>query len=172
MKYYTGIGSRETPNNILEIFTTIAGFLSKNNYILRSGRAKNADISFEIGCDKINGKKEIFLPWKGFGDSDSLLIVHDIKAYEIASQFHPAWNKLSQGAKKLQARNTHQVLGWDLKTPSKFILCWTVNGSGKGGTGQALRIAEYFNIPIFDAGKYKEIDICKGKLKDFLEDNI
>ena len=36
------------------------------------------------------------------------------------------------------ARNVHQVLGADLKTPVKMIICWTPDGSldGKGTTEQ------------------------------------
>ena len=47
-------------------------------------------------------------------------------------------------------RNTFQVLGKNLVNPSKFILCWTPNGKITGGTGQALRIAEHFEIPIIN----------------------
>lgn len=51
---------------------------------------------------------------------------------------------------KLHARNCYQVLGADLRTPTQFVICWTPRGSGEGGTGQALRIAKAYNIPIFD----------------------
>lgn len=73
-----------------------------------------------------------------------------------------------QGARKLQARNSHQVLGLDLETPSEFIVCWTKNGKSSGGTGQAIRIALDYGIPIFDAGKYNNIEKCKEELKKFL----
>ena len=33
---------------------------------------------------------------------------------------------------------------------SKFVICWTKNGKGTGGTGQAIRIAKGFGIPVFD----------------------
>ena len=67
----------------------------------------------------------------------------------MAAEFHPAWDRCSRGARALHARNCHQVLGWDLKTPSEFILCWTKDGKASGGTGQAMRIAKAFNIPIY-----------------------
>lgn len=172
MNYYAGIGSRETPKDVLIVFEKVAAFLSNNGFILRSGGAEGADKAFEIGCDGVNGKKEIYLPWKGFEGSNSDLIVNNPKAFKIAKQFHPYWYNLSQGAQKLQARNSHQVLGEDLNTPSKFIICWTKNGNGSGGTGQAIRIAKYWNIPIFDAGKYKDVDEMRRELKLFLNDFI
>lgn len=167
--YYAGIGSRKTPYEYIELFKRVASYLTTQNAILRSGGAEGADKAFEIGCDMKNGKKEIYLPWKYFNNSPSELIVTNPSAFEIAKQFHPNWNYLSQGAKKLQARNSHQVLGIDLKTPSKFIICWTENGKGGGGTGQALRIARNYDIPCFDCGNYDDIDKCRIELFEFLK---
>jgi hypothetical protein len=65
-------------------------------------------------------------------------------------KFHPRWHVVSPGAKKLLKRNTFQVLGRDLVTPSKFICCWTKNGKDNGGTGQTLCIAQYYDVPIFN----------------------
>ncbi len=169
--YYAGIGSRETPEETQEYFSGIAAFLSLKGLVLRSGRANGADKAFEVGCDSVDGEKEIYLPWRSFEGSDSNLIVSNTKAFEIAQKFHPYWDRLSDGAKKLQARNTHQVLGFDLKTPSKFVICWTKNGKGQGGTGQAIRIAQNYDIPVFDAGKYGDMREIKSNLKGFLLDS-
>jgi hypothetical protein len=73
---------------------------------------------------------------------------------DMAKQFHPAWNRCSPGARKLHARNCFQVMGRDLNSPVDFIICWTRGGLGGGGTGQALRIAKHYNIPVFDLGNY------------------
>jgi hypothetical protein len=166
--YYAGIGSRETPSGILNLFERVGTFLSIKGYILRSGHAKGADQAFETGCDKRNGLKEIYLPWSGFEGSNSTLVVNNPKAFEIAEKFHPCWYNLKEGAKKLQARNSHQVLGQNLNTPSNFVLCWTKNGKSEGGTGQVIRVAKFYNIPIFDAGIYSDVRIAKKGLKSFL----
>lgn len=173
MPYYAGIGSRETPQDVLSTFKIVATYLANKGFTLRSGGAKGSDRAFENGCDKVNGIKEIYLPWKGFEGSNSNLIVEEGgKAYEIAQKFHPYWHNLSQGARKLQARNSHQVLGSNLNTPSKFIICWTKNGSGSGGTGQAIRIAKNYDIPVFDAGKYDDMDELRKELKLFLSSHM
>ena len=57
MNYYAGIGSRETPIDILHLFKKVAYYLSTKEFILRSGGAKGADKNFEIGCDNNNGQK-------------------------------------------------------------------------------------------------------------------
>lgn len=152
MIYYAGIGSRETPKEMLEHFEYIGSVLANKGFVLRSGGAKGADQAFENGCDKVHGAKDIFLPWKGFENSKSGLCIISEEAMNIAAKYHPYWNNLSDGAKKLQARNSYQVLGYDLNTPSNFIICYTKGGKGSGGTCQAIRIAKANNIPVFDFG--------------------
>lgn len=168
MKYYAGIGSRDTPEDVLNYFYQLGYFFAVKGFTLRSGAAQGADKYFEYGSDKANGKKEIYLPWGNFEGSSSSLVVSNIEAYNIAEKFHPYWHNLSVGARKLQSRNSHQILGLDLKSPSSFVLCWTKDGKGQGGTGQALRVAQHYNIPIFDAGKYDNVEDIKLNLKEFL----
>lgn len=170
MIYYTGIGSRNTPEEILKVFENIGQYLATKDFVLRSGAADGADSAFEQGCNHVNGKKEIYLPWKGFNGSTSDLVVTNPEAFEIAKHYHPYWENLKDGAKKLQARNSHQVLGLDLHTPSDFIICYTPNGQESGGTGQALRIAKDYHIPIFDAGQYDNIDTFKQMLWKYLRE--
>lgn len=50
------------------------------------------------------------------------------------------------------ARNTCQVLGLNLDSPVKAVICYTPGGSGSGGTGQAIRIAQAYKIPVIDMG--------------------
>lgn len=136
MAAYAGIGSRETPQAVLDCFERLGYWLARKGYVLRSGHADGADSAFESGCLKANGEMEIYLPWKGFNGSASSYILKDNdEAITIASRFHPAFDRLSQGAQKLQARNSYQVLGYGLDSPSAFVICWTKNGKGSGGTG-------------------------------------
>jgi hypothetical protein len=155
MYAYSGIGSRETPKNVLRKMTKIAGALQEN-YTLRSGHAPGADMAFELGCT--NGNMEIYIPWKGFGKSTSILFEQNEEAEYIASQYHPNWKGLKQSVKKLMARNVHQVLGLDLASPATFVLCWTQDGCEThksrsrltGGTGQAISIASENNVPVIN----------------------
>jgi len=152
--YYAGIGSRKTPPEILEKMKVIGYVLATDGYVLRSGGAEGADSAFETGCDKAKGEKQIFLPWKGFNDNQSFLHTPSPEAFELAAKYHPSWNFLKHGAKCLHARNSHQVLGEDLMTPVRFVICYS---EGTGGTEQALRIAEKFSVPIinlYDASSF------------------
>lgn len=155
--YYAGIGSRETPPGVRAYMRWLAVELAKDGMILRSGGADGADAAFEEGCDEAGGQKEIYVPWKGFNGREvkglkNSVWLPSLLARDEAMKFHPAWHRLSDGSKKLHARNTHQVLGQYLDKYSRFVLCWTPNGKGGGGTGQAIRIAKYYAIPVFDFG--------------------
>lgn len=156
--YYTGVGSRETPQDILNFIIDIGYKMAQLGYTGRSGSAGGADSAFEQGfedCQNFKATKntlaafEAYLPWKGFSDikEDDLHIVtpnlsNYNEAIAIASTIHPVWTKLKRGAQALHTRNVYQVLGLDLKTPSKVLFCYaqpTKNRKGeitgvKGGT--------------------------------------
>ncbi|QYW02205.1 DprA-like DNA processing chain A [Stenotrophomonas phage Philippe] len=161
---YAGIGSRETPQSVMEEMRHLAHHLALKGYTLRSGGADGADTAFEAGCDWGNGKKEIFIPWNGFSgrrlNEHGVIVYQDPTAEKIASQFHPNWRACKQGARVLHARNVAQILGADIgKDPqTDFVVCWTKNASGAGGTGQAIRIAQHYNIPVFDLGDTANYD--------------
>ena len=152
--FYTGIGSRETPKFIGAYMTHAAQVLDSVGYILRSGAANGADTFFEQGAKN----KHIFLPWKGFNKNASTRYQISDEALALASEHHPAWDKLSEPARKLMGRNCYQVLGVELDTPSDFVLCWTPDGceshlkrtSKTGGTGLAISLASKLSIPIYN----------------------
>lgn len=160
--YFTGIGSRslnrqEHPR-VWGVIKTVAAELAYYG-ILRSGGAEGADSAFELGCYLGGGEAEIYLPWDGFNgkyiDDEPayrLMCTNLLEAEDIARDYHPNWSSLSPGAKLLMTRNTYQVLGADLQTPSSFVLCWTEGGKEIGGTSQALRIAKAYRIPILNLG--------------------
>lgn len=149
---YAGIGSRETPSNILDIMRSLGMAMANRGHLLRSGAADGADTAFEAGCG--GGKKEIYLPWPGFqrrATSERGIRAYPTpEAFDMAAKYHPNWAACSSGAMALHARNCHQVLGWDLNTPADLIICWTVDAKGGGGTGQAIRLAKALKIPVFD----------------------
>ena len=59
----------------------------------------------------------------------------------------------------MHTRNVYQVVGATLEDKSDLVICWTKDGKRQGGTGQALRIADYLDIPIFDLAVCNEKQI-------------
>jgi len=147
-KYYTGVGSRSTPPDILELMSKIAKDMQMLGYVLRSGGAGGADEAFEKGADEMH--REIYLPWQGFNGNGSKLAGVCNGAIQRASEIHPAWARCSVGVKKLHARNVYQVLGKDLKTPSEILICWTRNAEVKGGTATAIRLAKEVGAKVYN----------------------
>lgn len=149
MPSYAGIGSRKTPEDILDVMANYAYVAGRHGWVLRTGGAPGADQAFERGALLGGCEIEMYLPWPGFENhSMATLDMPASEAYEIAQRYHPAWHRLSQGAKKLITRNTHQILGERLNDPVDLVVCWTPGGEMKGGTAQALRIAQDYDIPI------------------------
>lgn len=156
-KIFTGIGTRFPPKNIENDVVEISAFLRDKGYILRSGGAGGMDSLFERPYTQSNAK-EIYLPWKGFNKNLSNRYNISESALLMAEQFHPVWKELSRAAKLLHARNCYQVFGENLKTPSQFVLCYTKDGAENwmerskdtGGTGTAIAIASYNDIPVIN----------------------
>ncbi|ACL69496.1 hypothetical protein [Halothermothrix orenii] len=164
LRYYAGIGSRKTPQDIKDLMYQVSTQLAKKGYILRSGGSPGADDAFEYGVIDVGGKMEVYLPWKGFRNKngEGYIVTPELKNYNtaifVARKYHPAFDRLDDRSKKLFIRDTYQVLGKDLKTKSSFVLCWTEDGclsdtqrtEKTGGTGQVISIASYYGIPVFN----------------------
>lgn len=184
MKYWTGIGSRETPKDILQLMEKIAYKLADLGYVLRSGAAPGADTAFENGTKKYARDVDyfpsacIYIPWTGFTEIDHYYkdwykildrMPKKAEAYQLASETHPAWERCSKGAKALHARNTFQILGSNLNDPSSFLICWAnvdKNGNIKGGTATAWNLAKKYGVPCFNLNNPKD----KERILKWLEE--
>lgn len=161
--FYAGIGSRETPQHILNWMEQIAIFLERYGLILNSGGADGADHAFEKGVQNPT-QKQIFLPWLGYNGRTygpgvyELEPVYAQQALRIAEQYHPAWDRCSRGARSLHSRNVPIVMGPTLQETVCMVICWTKDGKASGGTGQALRIAEHLDIPIMNLFHYGSLE--------------
>lgn len=173
MKFFTGIGSEDAPKSVLESMGKISTFLNKKGFILRSGHAKGSDWSFEQPLlPLIKQKKkvaEIYLAWNNFGREEDGIekawhdginyftftnLPQDIqdKAEKLAAGVHTHWEKCGKWAKLLLSRDSCQLLGQDLKTPSDFVVCWTPEGMDVGGSAIVIRLAKKRKIPVYNLG--------------------
>lgn len=189
MKFYTGVGSRETPEHVLRMMERLGKKLATDGWTLRSGGAKGADAAFELGWFDwyanqtpwpSQAQAEIYIPWEGYNGHDrygcfGANINPELdnrqlyrEALVIAEQTHPNWAACKRGARAMHARNVYQVLGQDLKTPSKMLVAWTKltkAGQPMGGTATAIRLAESYGVTCFNLNKevdYERIQIYLG----------
>jgi hypothetical protein len=152
------------------VMTKVAERLAAVGWRLRSGHADGADQAFEKGAC---GQADIFLPWASFNKQVPVLgeayRFPAQWAFDVAAEHHPKWEHLGQAVQKLMARNAHQLLGYDSREPKvSFVLCWTPEGAGNGGTGQAIRHARALDIPVFDMGVEATYDRVSRWLVDEL----
>ncbi len=163
--YWTGVGSRRAPKESQPVMTAFARAMAAKGSILRSGAAPGPDTWFEDGVAD-PALRRIYVPNESFGNRKrSEIIVPKqvnlmrwLKACSIAESLHPLGRMMSQDVRDLMGRNVFQVLGDDLKTPSKFLVCDApdpvFDDQGRvidvdGGTGMAVRIAVLHNVPVY-----------------------
>lgn len=157
----TGVGSRETPREMGLIISDFAEAFAKCGAKGRSGAAAGADSDFEEGFKRVTGDIDVYLAWRGASGHPSQLFGVCAQAFAIAKTVHPAWDRLSDAAKKLHGRNVYQVLGKTLDIPSHALVCWTPDGMEKekertsksGGTATAIVLADRNRIPVFNLAR-------------------
>jgi hypothetical protein len=171
---YTGIGSRKTPQDVMDTFSGLAAQLEAQGWKLRSGGADGADSAFDAGVQSA-ANKEIFVPWTGFNQVNGLRPAQALwlEAAAIVADVHPAWKRLKPAERSLHTRNAFQVLGADLRSPSVFVVCWTSDGAEAeeqtsketGGTRTAIVIASRSAIPIVNFGRPNALDRLSAVLQ-------
>lgn len=144
--YYSGIGSRDTPDDILQLFTMIAQQLN-DHYILRTGDAIGADRAFAYGATNVCQYSARDIIDDRYHNRE--------QAIAISRALHPNWPRTNEYSCALLARNVYVVLGDDLMTKSRFVICWTRDCQVVGGTGHTIRIARHYQIPVFNLADNK-----------------
>jgi len=149
-KYYAGVGSRKTPFEVCKRMRDYAVLLAKLGYVCRSGGARGADEAFRQGTPP--QQMMIYLPEALYNNHlDGIVVGDDERLRQLAEQHHPNWGACDARTRQMHTRNVAQILGHT--TPpilSDFVLCWTPGACGGGGTGQAIRIARAYGVPVYD----------------------
>ena len=146
---YAGIGSSTIPPLELRLIADLGEVLARCGSTLRGGGAPGADLAFEVGCDRAEGRKQIFLPWEGFNNSLSCFRPPSKSAEFLASFVHSKWSSCTEEAKMLHARSCNQILGEDLNNPVDLVLFWAPEKRGAiaGETAFTVNLARRMEIP-------------------------
>jgi hypothetical protein len=178
-RWYAGVGSRETPQDVWDLMYKIGYYMAFSGWGLSSGGAvkkpdappgtDSADDAFlrgALACPQLNPVTmlRIYLinahwefykpdPARGFYDSRSFTETWD-RAMEIAKGVRGSWEGLKENGIALHTRNVFQELGHDLVTPVRETICWAQpvgkQGQVKGGTNTAVKLALARNIPVMN----------------------
>ena len=156
IKAYTGIGTRDSTDEDERNIKYISESLSEKGWTVYSGNAPGSDIAFQKYS---SGNYVAWLPWKRFNydefdckEGGALVVGHKLAGLKSIEKYHPNPSALKQGMRALMARNYYQIKGLGLFPQSSFVVCCAVpTGNGvKGGTGQAVRIAQDLGLPIIN----------------------
>lgn len=146
MLYYTGVGSRDAskhPGVMLQM-ACIASTLEELGFHARTGDATGADEAIKMGVKNV-ANITIF-------DKNYHVVADKMKwldAVDMVINVHPSPRNAMPYMSYL-GRNAFQVLGENLDTPSKFLVCWTPGGKNVGGTATTIAIARLHGIPVFN----------------------
>lgn len=176
-----GIGSQQTPLVICEQMRLVGEWCLHNGVTVRSGHARGADYAFERGAKLAC---QVFLPWASFNKD---LVLMGVPIYppmglseedgllrnrlnELVLAYHPVPRRLSPHAFALHRRNGAQVLGARCDQPANAITCWTPNAAVTGGTGQALRVAAAYEVPVVNMAhpEYGSAELVIRRLRELL----
>jgi hypothetical protein len=180
-KCFAGIGARDTPAWAGHVMTLAGEKLGNMGWALQSGGAPGADRFFQDGAKKSTTPYRVYLPnapFYGMPLRERGCLLPELafpvawqQALKDAAALHPNWPAvLAKGNDKLMARNHFQILGDDLQSPVKFVMCWseksTFDADGNivdvsGGTGQAVRLAARHKIPVYNLNHRPHLEkIC------------
>lgn len=180
-KAYAGTGNPDAPSEVLKQIAHIAKMLDEKEYTLRSGRGLGPDMAFENNSTR----KEIYLPWYKFNVQDpsntpvadeNTVIYNRVskEALEAIKPFTPTFDNLKDSVKIILGRSVHLMLGKDMKSPVKFLVCWTQDGcesaknrtSKTGYTGLAISIASAIKVPVFNLKNTDAMNRLSAYIRD------
>lgn len=161
-RFIAVIGSREAPDEALEVIRTVSEGLCDRGIAITSGDADGCDSAGLEGAMRSANfpmvGARIYLPWSPMRYKDRPTRFADDKIFFDASKFENyaeaqalalkargSFEGLGRGGIALQSRNPYQILLDDLKTPVASVVCWAkpVGKTGKvsGGTNTAVQVA-------------------------------
>ena len=167
--WFAGVGSRDTPPDILALMSDLSYWLGRCGWGLSSGGAAGADDAFLQGMLKCpdcepSRRLRIYLigrkfesyrpdPIRGFHHSPSYTETWE-QAKTIAEEVRGSFHGLGDAGIELHTRNVYQVLGHTLKDPVKQTVCWAElvgkQGRVKGGTNTAVGVSLKYDIPVMN----------------------
>lgn len=117
-------------------------------------------------CDKLSTLSsqfvEIYIPWKGFNNTESKHYWNTITAKHIAQvNFGQAWEKIPDSVKALMARNVRMIFGDKNNSIMLCLITWSQDGASKAtevtkDTGRSafiIKTASTYSFPVVNISK-------------------
>jgi hypothetical protein len=158
------IGTREPSPEWVGRCETLGGYLVRLGWVVSTGNAPGVDQAFARGANQYHPERvQLSLPWPKFESQaihpqNQVRSVQDLESGELivyealAHKYHPRYQYLTQGAKKLMIRNSMIMMG----PLVDVCLALPSEKKGGGGTGQGMRIAAGHNVEVVDLRSFDQ----------------
>lgn len=181
------IGSRDLTPEQTDICERLGQWLVSHGHIISTGNAEGADQAFARGGNSVDPTKvHLWLPWYRY-ERQAIVPGNQVVLFTalsdqlqtllltLAEKFHPAWGKLTQGGQKLQGRNgliildripePTELLFPKIELMTDRVLALPSSRPGGGGTGQGMRMAQNYGIPVTNLR-----DMSRAQLRSLCEE--
>lgn len=164
------IGTRlpgDVPQDWLDLYRRAATLAGAHDHPIVTGAAPGSD-QLAAQCTLVaGGRAALMLPWRGFerawvqrmvsrhGPSVRIEVLPEIvpeAALASVRTHHPAYGSLTQGGKRLHARN------YLIVHHAELVIALPSDKPGGGGTGQGIRLAKSLEKPCVDLSTEKGRD--------------
>lgn len=160
---YTGMGSSGGSLAAVDRARRLGARMAELGWVLRTGGCPGVDRAFTAGASQQGGASEIYLPWKGYGGHVGLVCGPDEyqRAMQIAQKAVDNWSTLTEGQRLLKACIVLELLGSNLRMPSRVLVCWSPDGCESaaattrrtGDAALAIHVAEQSRIPVVNIAR-------------------
>lgn len=146
-EFYTGLASSETPEKVRAVMWAFAEVMRQRGARLRTGAELGAREGFRAGAGPA---QTTYIPWDFYCGASTTLGAILTAGWEPAimraAMTFGDWRHLSADEKALAICAVVQLMGLDMKSPSRLVVCWVTDET----TAPAITIAKASNIPVLN----------------------
>lgn len=145
------IGRRDIPERSVLFIEQIGEYIAGMGGCVVTGNAIGSDASFAAGANKQDSTKvKLFMPWPSYNSEfivagNEVITEHEDEWSGLAARHHPAYEKLTQGVRKLMDRNAGIILNSDIT-----IAVLNHEKKDGGGTAHGFRASLSLKHPSMD----------------------
>jgi hypothetical protein len=158
---YAGAGSKDAPEDVQKVMQETGKRFHEKGWVLRSGGEGDPEKGFMMMYSRLT-KTRIFLPFDGYNswvdtdrDCGCTAVGENMAARELA-RAGPGFDDLDATFTLKRTRDVCRVLGKDLRSPARRVICWTPDGAETASdcgpitdsSYMVIRLATRFDIPV------------------------
>ena len=164
---FTFIGTKNMPDDaVAKTVALIVKMIESNNditLVCRTSVGSNGEIEvYKALKDRFPDNIELILPWKDFKvieeTFDSKNYFSSPESMDLAKKVYPTWEKQKEYMLKIYSKNIRMIAGQNIRSPSRFVLCWSPDGietsaartNNSDGIEFYLKVSEVYKLKAYN----------------------